>query len=154
MKAGPTRPKRKSYYDFIFHEAERLTRLINNVLQLARMSRNEQEANLVVVTVDDALSELRPRLASQLEAATFELSIDCEDGVGEQRIRIDLDWFLQVFINLVDQCDQVLGQRRSQANRYPLPAAAQRSGSIFGARLRSRYCTGSNEEDLHAFLPQ
>ena len=33
--------KRRTYYDFIFHEAERLTRLINNVLQLARLSRNE-----------------------------------------------------------------------------------------------------------------
>ena len=94
--------KRRSYYDFIFHEAERLTRLINNVLQLARMSRNEQEANLGSVTIDEALRELRPRLESQLEPSGFELSIDGDANIGEMRMRIDLDWFLQIFINLVD----------------------------------------------------
>lgn len=94
--------KRKTYYDFIFHEAERLTRLINNVLQLARMSRNEQAANLSPVTVSDALAELKPRLESQLEPSGFELEISGAAEVDGQSIRIDIDWFLQIFINLVD----------------------------------------------------
>ncbi len=94
--------KRKSYYDFIYHEAERLTRLINNVLQLARMSRNEQVVNLTATTVGDALAELKPRLESQLEPSGFELEIGGAAGVEAARIEIDLDWFLQIFINLVD----------------------------------------------------
>jgi signal transduction histidine kinase len=94
--------KRKTYYDFIFHEAERLTRLINNVLQLARMSRNEQVGNLASMTVGDALTELKPRLESQLEPSGFELVIDGEAEVGAARIEIDIDWFMQIFINLVD----------------------------------------------------
>ena len=94
--------KRKSYYDFIFHEAERLTRLINNVLQLARMSRNEQVANLSVTTVGDALSELKPRLESQMEPSGFELQIKGEPTADAARIDIDIDWFIQIFINLVD----------------------------------------------------
>ncbi len=94
--------KRKSYYDFIYHEAERLTRLINNVLQLARMSRNEQVVSLQAMTVGDALSELKPRLESQLEPSGFELEIGGAAEVEAARIEIDLDWFLQIFINLVD----------------------------------------------------
>jgi len=94
--------KRKTYYDFIFHEAERLTRLINNVLQLARMSRNEQVGNLGSMTVGDALAELKPRLESQLEPSGFELVISGEAGVDAVRIEIDIDWFMQIFINLVD----------------------------------------------------
>jgi signal transduction histidine kinase len=94
--------KRKTYYDFIFHEAERLTRLINNVLQLARLSRNEQTASVSAVTVSEALSELRPRLQSQLEPTGFELLIDGEVLADDCRIRIDIDWFIQIFINLVD----------------------------------------------------
>jgi len=94
--------KRKTYYDFIFHEAERLTRLINNVLQLARMSRNDQAANLSPVTVGDALAELKPRLESQLQPSGFELAIGGAAEVDAQSIRIDIDWFLQIFINLVD----------------------------------------------------
>jgi signal transduction histidine kinase len=94
--------KRKTYYDFIFHEAERLTRLINNVLQLARMSRNEQVANLTAVTVGDALAELKPRLESQLEPSGFELKLSGAAEVEALSIQIDIDWFLQIFINLVD----------------------------------------------------
>ena len=94
--------KRKTYYDFIFHEAERLTRLINNVLQLARMSRSEQQANLAVVTVGEALAELRPRLESQLQASAFELCISGDAEIEAVPVEIDLDWFLQIFINLVD----------------------------------------------------
>jgi len=94
--------KRKTYYDFIFHEAERLTRLINNVLQLARLSRNEQVASVNAVTVAEAFAELRPRLESQLEPSGFELRIDGEPEVDATRIAIDIDWFIQIFINLVD----------------------------------------------------
>ncbi len=94
--------KRKSYYDFIFHEAERLTRLINNVLQLARMSRNEQQASLHATTVSQALDELRPRLESQLEPSGFRLVISNEDGIDTVAFDIDIDWFIQIFINLVD----------------------------------------------------
>jgi signal transduction histidine kinase len=94
--------KRKTYYDFIFHEAERLTRLINNVLQLARMSRNEPAGNLSSMTVGDALAELKPRLQSQLEPSGFELVIDGPAEVEATRIEIDIDWFIQIFINLVD----------------------------------------------------
>jgi signal transduction histidine kinase len=94
--------KRKTYYDFIFHEAERLTRLINNVLQLARMSRNEQVGNLSSVAVGDAMAELKPRLESQLEPSGFELVINGETEIDALRIEIDIDWFVQIFINLVD----------------------------------------------------
>jgi signal transduction histidine kinase len=94
--------KRKTYYDFIFHEAERLTRLINNVLQLARLSRNEQTASVEAVSVGAALAELRPRLESQLEPSGFELQLDGEAAVDPVEIQIDIDWFIQIFINLVD----------------------------------------------------
>ena len=38
--------KKRSYSDFIFHESERLSRLIANVLQLARMTRSAHGAGL------------------------------------------------------------------------------------------------------------
>lgn len=94
--------KKKSYYDFIFHESERLTRLINNVLQLARMSRNEQTANLNSMSVGEALNDLKPRLESQLESSGFELFIDGDTSIDDRQIKIDVDWFIQIFINLVD----------------------------------------------------
>jgi signal transduction histidine kinase len=76
--------------------------LINNVLQLARLSRNEQAASISAVTVGAALAELEPRLLTQLEPSGFSLNIGGDAAVLVVPIHIDVDWFIQIFINLVD----------------------------------------------------
>jgi signal transduction histidine kinase len=94
--------RKKSYYDFIFNESERLSRLINNVLHLARMTRNEQKPDRKEVGVKELLAELRPKLDSQLERAGFKLELECAEQLKATRLNIDSDWFTQVLINLVD----------------------------------------------------
>ncbi len=94
--------RRKSYYDFIYHEAERLTRLINNVLQLARLSRNEQRPELETLGVGELVAELEPRLAAQLEPAGFVLALVGDAAADAARIRVDRDGFIQILTNLVD----------------------------------------------------
>ncbi|MFV2032108.1 MAG: sensor histidine kinase [Gammaproteobacteria bacterium] len=94
--------RKQSYYDFIFNESERLSRLINNVLQLARMSRSEQAPKCEIVTVDSLLDELRPRLETQLEHAGFTLAMDFNDAVKAAKLNLDPDWMTQIVINLVD----------------------------------------------------
>jgi signal transduction histidine kinase len=54
------------------------------------------------MTVGEALAELKPRLQSQLEPTGFELVITGAAEVDAARIEIDIDWFIQIFINLVD----------------------------------------------------
>ncbi len=144
--------KRKTYYDFIFHEAERLTRLINNVLQLARMSRNEQVGNLGSMTVGDAIAELKPRLESQLEPSGFELVISGEAEVDALRIEIDIDWFMQIFINLVDNAVKFSANGDHAAGRGSLPADAGWQDPVLGARLWPRHRSGSDEKDFQAVL--
>jgi signal transduction histidine kinase len=94
--------RKKSYYDFIFNESERLSRLINNVLHLARMTRNEQKPDRKDLSVDEMLNELCPKLESQLERAGFKLELECADNAKESMLSIDSDWLAQVMINLVD----------------------------------------------------
>jgi signal transduction histidine kinase len=94
--------RKKSYYDFIFNESERLSRLINNVLHLARMTRNEQKPDRKDVSVNELLNELCPKLESQLERAGFKLELECADNAKESMLNIDSDWLTQVLINLVD----------------------------------------------------
>jgi signal transduction histidine kinase len=94
--------RKQTYYDFIFHESERLSRLINNVLHLARMSRNEQKPDPKEVVVDELLNELCPRLESQLERAGFKLELECTDSAKTSILNIDCDWLTQILINLVD----------------------------------------------------
>ena len=94
--------RKKTYYDFIFNESERLSRLINNVLHLARVTKNEQQANLVIKTVDELLDDNLMKIKSQIEPANFNLDLDIADDVKQCRINIDSDWLTQILINLVD----------------------------------------------------
>lgn len=94
--------RKKSYYDFIFNESERLSRLINNVLQLARLSRSEQKAQMTVMSVAEVFDQLSPKLQSQLDQAGYRLNIECDSEVRQLSIKIDIDWLTQIMINLVD----------------------------------------------------
>ncbi len=94
--------RKKTYYDFIFNESERLSRLINNVLHLARMTRNEQKPSLQNIALESLITELRPKLESQLENAGFKLEMNYNDPALSAKLKIDSDWLTQILINLVD----------------------------------------------------
>ncbi|MBL1320101.1 MAG: HAMP domain-containing histidine kinase [Methylophaga sp.] len=94
--------KKKTYYDFIFDESERLSRLINNVLHLAKMTRNEQGAVLKKITVAELMDGVRSKVSTQVERAGFEIEFHCDDNASQQTIEVDEDWFSQIMINLVD----------------------------------------------------
>jgi two-component system, OmpR family, phosphate regulon sensor histidine kinase PhoR len=102
LKAGWTdEAKRQTYYDYIHSESERLSRLIENVLQLARLTRNTQRFDLKSVTVAELFGLVRSKVATQVERAGFELAVRNETPEGTTVV-VDVDCAAQVFINLVD----------------------------------------------------
>ncbi len=103
LRAGwATEEKKKTYYDFIFHESERLSRLIANVLRLARLTRNGDPLDVKPATVAELLSLVESKIASQVEHAGFRLDIVREPDDGGARIAVDADSLVQILINLVD----------------------------------------------------
>ncbi len=94
--------KKRQYYNYIYDESERLTRLINNVLQLARMNRNDIRIDLKLVSINEIMDTIRSKLSSQLEHSGFEFKLinDCQSA--DNKLMIDLDLFTQIIINLVD----------------------------------------------------
>jgi signal transduction histidine kinase len=101
--------RKKSYYDFIFNESERLSRLINNVLHLSRMNRHEQKPKLEEASLDTLLNDLRPKLESQLEGAGFSLELSYSEGTQTSKLNVDSDWLTQILINLVDNAVKFSG---------------------------------------------
>lgn len=94
--------KKKEYYDFIYHESERLTRLINNVLQLARMTRNDLPIDLKPYPLSQLSDMVRSKIASQMERASFTCELHMADEDKETTVCVDADMFVQIVINLVD----------------------------------------------------
>ena len=94
-----TDDKRPAYCRFIHDESERLSRLVTNVLQLARMSRDARPLEPRPVTLADLIGQARPALVMQAEQAGFELNIECD---GDRGVRADPNAVTQILINLVD----------------------------------------------------
>lgn len=92
--------KQQQYYDYIHDESERLSRLISNVLQLAKISRNEPQYDLQPVAVSQLMSSGESKISSQVERAGFELRF--VNDADDESISVDEDCFMQIVINLVD----------------------------------------------------
>jgi len=95
--------RKQSYYDYIYFESERLSRLISNVLQLARMDNQQKEIQLVDVNAKQLLQGIQAKVAAQIEASDFQLQLippQAEPDYTE--LKVDEDAFNQIMINLVD----------------------------------------------------
>ena len=102
LKAGwADEEKRQTYYDYIHSESERLSRLIENVLQLARLTRNTQHFDLRGVAVAELLDLVRSKVATQVERAGFALR-SATRRPANATVVIDADCAAQIVINLVD----------------------------------------------------
>ena len=104
LKAGwADEAKRQTYYDYIHSESERLSRLIENVLQLARLTRNTQRFDLRSVDASpSSLDIVRSKVATQVERAGFALDGARRDARQDTAVVVDVDCATQIFINLVD----------------------------------------------------
>jgi two-component system, OmpR family, phosphate regulon sensor histidine kinase PhoR len=125
--------KKKTYYEFIFDESERLTRLINNVLQLARMTRNDFEINPKTVKIGELLDIVRSKISTQIERAGFALHMHSEEAVRAVSIEVDIDIFTQIIINLVDNALKFSAKATTRA--IDIDARLQdRSTAVFSVR--------------------
>ena len=124
--------KKKDYYQFIYEESERLTRLITNVLQLARMSRNELQVDMKPVSVDELMDGIRSKVSSQIEAAGFALNVYETDQSRGVLVMVDSDGFTQIMINLVDNA--IKFTRNSSTRRIDLSARNDDGEIMFAVR--------------------
>jgi two-component system, OmpR family, phosphate regulon sensor histidine kinase PhoR len=93
--------KRREYYRTITQESERLTRLIDNVLDLSRLEQRRElqlQQDDVRPHVRDAIEVLRPHAERQ----GFRIEIDCDPDLPE--VEFEPDALKQVTFNLVDNC--------------------------------------------------
>ncbi len=95
--------QKKGYYDYIYFESERLSRLIDNVLQLARLDNHKQIGQLVEINAGNLLRQVQGKVAAQVDAAKYQLNlITPESQPIDTSLKIDQDAFFQIMINLVD----------------------------------------------------
>ena len=124
LRAGwvESEDKKRSYYDFIFFESERLSRLIANVLHLARLTNNDSPLELRSYPPDRLLDMIRSKVSSQIEAAGFVLELTAAELPASLTILAEEDTLSRIFINLVD-------------NALKFSRTAERKVVVIGYRL-------------------
>lgn len=123
--------QRQRYYRILTGEAERLTRLVNNVLELSRLERRDRAVQMVAGDLGPVLDEVVALLGPHAEQKGFTLRLDIEDALPA--VRFDRDALVQVLFNLVDNALKYAG---GSSRREIVLAARHATRSGQGVQLR------------------
>jgi two-component system phosphate regulon sensor histidine kinase PhoR len=126
--------KKKTYYDFIFFESERLSRLIANVLQLAKLENGRIKAELTPVAPELLLQRVEDKIAAQIEASGFRLNGQLSGMLEDRTVLVEEDAFYQIAINLVDNAIKFASEAPDKTVDIGFKTGATRREIIFYVR--------------------
>jgi signal transduction histidine kinase len=92
--------KAREYYRIINNESRRLTQLINNILDFAKIEAGRKEYDLAQISVAEVLEEVVQSYRYQIAAAGFELHLDIQPDLPP--IGADRDAISQAILNLLN----------------------------------------------------
>jgi two-component system phosphate regulon sensor histidine kinase PhoR len=95
-----TEKKKKEYYGIILHETERLTRLINNILNFSRMESHTRKFQWKKTTVNTVVRSVLSVYSYQFERSSFTVELSLDETVPA--IDADEEAIAEALHNLVD----------------------------------------------------
>jgi signal transduction histidine kinase len=104
---------RREYLETIVSESERLTRLVNNVLDFSRIERGEKVYHPQPVALARVLDDAARAMRYPLSRHGFELTIDMPDDLPA--VRVDPDAIEQAVLNLLSNAMKYSGTARQVA---------------------------------------
>jgi signal transduction histidine kinase len=93
-------PRRQEYYRIITHESERLSHLIDNVLDFSRIEGGRRRYDLASTAVEPLIRETLDAFAYPLEQGGFKVEVTVEAELPE--VPMDADAIAQALGNLID----------------------------------------------------
>ncbi|MEE4164454.1 MAG: HAMP domain-containing sensor histidine kinase, partial [Desulfocapsaceae bacterium] len=95
---APTRRREQEYLSVVSSESARLSGLINNVLELARLEKKQRHFHMEDVHIKDLLAEVKIVMARKLENEGFTLDIQADDIT----FACDREVLVQVLVNVIE----------------------------------------------------
>jgi signal transduction histidine kinase len=94
-----TAEREQEYYRILDSEGARLSRLINNVLELSKLEQKQRHIDLQAGTLEDVVTEVQAVMAEKIKQEGYVLTVDA-GPVGS--VNYDREVMLQVLINLIE----------------------------------------------------
>lgn len=96
--------KRSRYLRIIAGESERLTRLVNNVLDFARLEKKHKTYDMRPMDLIPLVDRVCESESVRLQEAGFRVGVSCE--LGSCPVRCDADAIAQVLVNLLSNAEK------------------------------------------------
>ncbi|HVN48505.1 MAG TPA: HAMP domain-containing sensor histidine kinase [Bacteroidota bacterium] len=100
MKRVPTEEKKQEYYETILQETERLTRLVNNILNFSRMEAGKKQYHFETVSLNEIVAGVMKTYASPLEHEGFAVLVQCAEHLPA--VEADRETIAEALINILD----------------------------------------------------
>ncbi len=111
--------REQAYLDILNTESARLSRLINNVLELSRLEKNQRTFDMTRGDFQDVLGEVRKIMAAKLAREDFEMTVVAKNL---PTFAYDREVMIQVLINLIE--NSIKFGRHATIRRIDLKACA------------------------------
>jgi len=103
----------KKYFDFIYGESERLTRLIDNILQLSALSQQQQNVQPEYTPLTVLVDNIRSKTSSIIDKHSFKQNIILDIANAEMMlVLVEQDAFSQVVINITDNAIKFFNRKQ------------------------------------------
>ena len=109
----PTEEKARQYYRVINKESQRLTQLINNILDFSRIEAGRKEYRFAPTPVGRIVSDVLEAYRFQIEQQGFELKVDVAPDLPE--VEADSEALGQALLNLVNNAIKYSAEVKSLA---------------------------------------
>ncbi len=100
--------KRQRYLQVIIAESQRLTRLVNNVLDFSRLEQRRKQYHLITLSLSELIHQVLDGQTLQLTEAGIKLTRRIPEQ--PQEVRADRDAVEQVLLNLIDNAVKYAAQ--------------------------------------------
>lgn len=100
--------KKQTYLAVIIEQSQRLTRLVNNVLDFSRLEQRRKKYNLEPLDIADEVKTLLEEQRPRLEQAGMALKVDLPDASVPRTM--DRDVLQQALLNLIDNAIKYAGE--------------------------------------------
>jgi two-component system phosphate regulon sensor histidine kinase PhoR len=104
------REKQRECHATILQEAERLSRLVNNVLNFARIEAGRKEYHFGPVDLNVVVADVLRVYSHQLETEGFSTAVDTAEGLPP--VRADREAITEALINILDNAIKFSGERK------------------------------------------
>jgi signal transduction histidine kinase len=94
-----TPEREQEYFRIIDSEGARLSRLINNVLELAKLEKKQRHIDLQTGTFEDVVHEVQVVMAARIKQEGFTLTVETPEI---RPFKYDREVMIQVLINLIE----------------------------------------------------